>query len=74
MVGRHAISRVNGAATGVFVRPFVVMAARALGPGPTRLRLIKLAHHLGPNTVVVDAEKRAGEPTPPSVQPSQRAA
>jgi len=29
------------------MRPFVVMFARALGPGPTRLKLVKLAHNLG---------------------------
>jgi len=28
------------------VRPLVVMAARVLGPGPTRLKLVKLAHNL----------------------------
>jgi hypothetical protein len=46
MVARRALHRVNGSATVFFVRPFVVMAARALGPGPTRLRLVKLAHNL----------------------------
>jgi len=68
MVGRRAIRRVNGAATGVLVRPFVVMAARVLGPGPTRLRLVKLAHHLGPGGVVAEPAQ------PPAQPPVKRAA
>ncbi len=36
----------NGSASHLLFRPFVVMAARALGPGPTRLKLVKLAHNL----------------------------
>ncbi|HYU64103.1 MAG TPA: hypothetical protein VEN12_09985 [Verrucomicrobiae bacterium] len=39
----------NGPASAILVRPFVVMAARVLGPGPTRLWLVKLAHNLGPS-------------------------
>src|SRR5438874_13662470 len=46
MVTRRALMRVNGSASQVLVKPFVVMAARVLGPGPTRLRLVKLAHNL----------------------------
>ena len=46
MLSRRAISRVNGSAGHMLVKPFVVFAARALGPGPTRLRLVKLAHNL----------------------------
>ena len=30
----------------VVVRPFVLLAARVMGPGPLRLKLIKLAHEL----------------------------
>ena len=30
----------------VFVKPLVVLAARFLGPGPLRLKLVKLAHEL----------------------------
>lgn len=30
----------------VVVRPFVVLAARFLGPGPLRLKMVKLAHEL----------------------------
>ena len=46
VVGRRALGLVNGSTSHLLVRPFVVMAARALGPGPTRLRLVKLAHTL----------------------------
>ncbi len=28
------------------VKPFVVLAARFLGPGPMRLKMVKLAHEL----------------------------
>jgi hypothetical protein len=31
----------------VLARPFVVLAVKFLGPGPTRLRLVKLAHEMG---------------------------
>jgi hypothetical protein len=31
----------------VIVRPFVVLAAKCLGPGPLRLQLVKLAHEMG---------------------------
>jgi len=46
MFSRRARGFVSGPASHVLVKPFVVFAARALGPGPTRLRLIKLAHNL----------------------------
>lgn len=36
----------NGSASSVLFKPLVVLAARVLGPGPTRLRLVKLAHNL----------------------------
>jgi hypothetical protein len=74
MVGRRAFRKVNGTATGVFVKPLVVMAARVLGPGPTRLRLVKLAHHLGQNAVVVQPEGRFDERPQPAAQPTRRAA
>lgn len=76
MVGRRALRRVNGTATHMLVKPLVVMAARALGPGPTRLRLIKLAHHLtGPaGGVVVEPERRFRDRSQPAVQPTRRAA
>lgn len=28
------------------VKPFVVLAAKVLGPGPLRLKMVKLAHEL----------------------------
>ena len=31
----------------VILRPFVVLAAKCLGPGPLRLQMVKLAHELG---------------------------
>ena len=45
------------------VRPFVVLAARVLGPGPTRLRLVKLAHTLDHNALflVPDEGVHGGE-------------
>jgi hypothetical protein len=30
----------------VVVRPFVLLAARVIGPGPLRLKMVKLAHEL----------------------------
>lgn len=67
VLARRTRPRVNAAASLVLVKPLVVMAARVLGPGPTRLKLVKLAHNLGPNKLVVDEH-------PPPGQPTQRAA
>jgi hypothetical protein len=53
MVARRAFGIVNGSASHILFRPVVVMAARVLGPGPTRLRLVKLAHGLAPKGQVV---------------------
>jgi hypothetical protein len=65
----------NGSASAVLVKPFVVMAARVLGPGPTRLRLVKLAHKLSPGRAIAglghgpqNAEQE------PAAQPTGRAA
>jgi hypothetical protein len=30
----------------VVVRPFILLAARVMGPGPLRLKMVKLAHEL----------------------------
>jgi hypothetical protein len=30
----------------VVVRPFVLLAARVMGPGPLRLKMVRLAHEL----------------------------
>jgi hypothetical protein len=75
MVGRRAIGRVNGTATVVLVKPLVVLAARVLGPGPTRLRLVKLAHNLGRAGAVMEPDGRVRELPKPAVQPTvERAA
>ena len=65
----------NGSASLFLVRPFVVMAARALGPGPTRLKLVKLAHNLSTPDLPAQAGDRAHlVEEHASVQPTQRAA
>ena len=66
MITRRAIHRASGS---VFVKPLVVLAARTLGPGPLRLRMVKLAHELS------DAGRWAeSELDEPLGQPTQRAA
>lgn len=57
-------------------RPFVVLAARFLGPGPTRLRLIKMAHGMGtPSGVFTAASfEQPEEGHEQAVQPVKRAA
>jgi hypothetical protein len=56
-------------------RPFVVLAAKFLGPGPTRLRLVKLAHEMGGGGPFVAArDGYAEEDARQGVQPSKRAA
>ena len=68
----------RGIASVIFLKPFIVLAARTLGPGPTRLRLIKLAHTLNRGNLTVVEQppvlpaERFGEA--PVVQPSRRAA
>jgi hypothetical protein len=44
MVATSGLQRTSGR---VIVRPFVVLAARCLGPGRLRLEMVKLAHELG---------------------------
>ncbi|OLB87148.1 MAG: hypothetical protein AUI15_29970 [Actinobacteria bacterium 13_2_20CM_2_66_6] len=77
MVSR-AFQLVNGSASLVLVKPIVVMAARVLGPGPTRLRLVKLAHNLGHNGVVAaphtPQRDEYDETQGPAAQPTRRAA
>ncbi|HET9780365.1 MAG TPA: hypothetical protein VFR33_01185 [Candidatus Dormibacteraeota bacterium] len=74
MVSRRAFQMVNGSASHAIVRPFIVLAARALGPGPTRLRLVKLAHNLSHTATVVELPlpEHDGELGP--AQPTRRAA
>ena len=44
MVSREALHRTGRR---VFVKPIVVLAAKCLGPGRLRLKMVKLAHDLG---------------------------
>lgn len=74
MVGSRALQRVNGAASLVLFKPLVVMAARVLGPGPTRLRLVKLAHQLSPDGAILEPREGFREASAPAVQPAKRAA
>jgi hypothetical protein len=74
MTARRAIRKVNGSASHFLVKPVVVMAARVLGPGPTRLRLVKLAHNLGQNGAPAQPGELVHDPTKPAVQPTRRAA
>ena len=74
MVARRALHLVNGSASHIVVRPLVVMAARALGPGPTRLRLVKLAHNLDHNPYIADHVERSLADEAPATRPSTRAA
>ena len=57
MVARRVLRNVNDSASLILVRTFVVLAARILGPGPTRLRLVRLAHNLGPSPLVMKPGK-----------------
>ncbi len=50
MTARRVIRKTNG----TIVKPFVVLAARALGPGPLRLRMVKLAHSLSSDGYVFE--------------------
>ena len=44
MVSRSDLERTSRR---VIVRPFVVLAAKCLGPGRLRLQMVKLAHEMG---------------------------
>jgi hypothetical protein len=52
MHARRSLYRTNGS---LIVKPLVVLAARVLGPGPLRLKLVKLAHELSDGGVVIEA-------------------
>lgn len=69
------MQRANGKASVILLRPVVVMAARVMGPGPARLRMVKLAHNLartGPTRLTVVPSEGGLERA--SVQPTTRAA
>jgi hypothetical protein len=68
MISRRAIHRASGS---VLVKPFVVLAARTLGPGPLRLRMVKLAHELSDGGGWPEPDLPLDETV---IQPSQRAA
>ncbi len=72
MGARRFFDQANGTASVVLLRPMVVMAARAMGPGPARLRLVKLAHELNKSRLTVITSEPGFENAP--VQPSTRAA
>lgn len=77
MVSRQAFHRTGRR---VIVKPFVVFAAKCLGPGRLRLQMVKLAHDLGEGDNFFEAFYGSGrlEPRPGiearEVQPTQRAA
>ncbi|HSS61884.1 MAG TPA: hypothetical protein VLK30_10560 [Candidatus Limnocylindrales bacterium] len=67
----------NSSANDLLVKPFVVLAARTLGPGPTRLRLVKFAHTLTPITydaVVVELPRGASDAQDQNARQTRRAA
>ena len=51
MDARRALHRTNGR---VIVKPFVVFAAKCLGPGRLRLEMVKLAHDLGQSEYAIE--------------------
>jgi hypothetical protein len=64
----------------MIIRPFVVLAAKCLGPGRLRIQMVKLAHEMGGGQnffeVFYGRHRRELAPVPvdaPAV-PSQRAA
>ena len=52
MVTRRALHRTSRK---VIIKPFVVLAARCLGPGRLRLEMVKLAHDLGDGENIFDS-------------------
>jgi hypothetical protein len=75
MFSRRATGFVHGPARHALVKPFIVFAARALGPGPTRLRLVKLAHNLDRQPLIAMPHELYEEPDIAAAhQPSRRAA
>lgn len=76
MTARRAIRKANSSASVILVKPVVVMAARALGPGSLRLRMVKLAHNLGSNEMPLTNHRPVVHElhARPAVQPTRRAA
>jgi hypothetical protein len=71
---RRVIERANGTAGLLLVKPLVVLAARFLGPGPLRLRMVKLAHNLDGHDLALVPPSLDGYVEAPPVQPTSRAA
>lgn len=55
------------------VKSIVVLAAKFLGPGPTRLKLVKLAHETGGGGVVVAADDGHSKDGAHASKPAKRA-
>lgn len=51
----------KGANSMAIARPLVVFAARFLGPGPTRLRLVRLAHGMNGGVLAAASDGRLQE-------------
>jgi hypothetical protein len=45
-MGGRVLGLTSEVVRAVVVRPLVLLAARVMGPGPLRLKMVKLAHHL----------------------------
>jgi len=77
MVSRMAVQRTSRR---LLFKPFVVLAAKCLGPGPLRLQMVRLAHELGDGDSYFEVfyGKRGAESTPalepPAAQSHSRAA
>jgi hypothetical protein len=77
MVSRIALHRTSRR---LLLKPFVVLAARCLGPGPLRLQMVRLAHELGDGDSYFEVfyGRRRAESTPalepPAAQRRSRAA
>ena len=77
LVARRAASRPGVSACRIVIKAAVLLATRTLGPGPRRLRMVKLVHRLGgaPEPVAVEAHARSRQDLhAPPVQPARRAA
>src|SRR5260370_2756782 len=68
MVSRRELNRTGRK---LLVKPFVVLAAKCLGPGRLRLEMVKLAHDLVTQTTATSPTKAAG--ARPGFPPDRRA-
>ena len=55
-MGTRALRLTNGVLS---MRPLVVLAAKVVGTGPLRLKLVKLAHELDDDRVYIETSRRA---------------